>query len=147
MTYQRPQRTPAEQAELDRADRRQFWIIAVIFTVAMVALTGLYVAVSSVFDPPSPSVGAAEQVDNPALDVPDGGAEPTSAGDRGGSEQLALLGGLVVAIGAGTAWVIHSSRKARRQLAAQRGGTPTDGDPAGGGMPSTDDDPAPTLSG
>lgn len=118
LNYQRPERTPAEQAELDRADRRQFWIIAVIFTIAISALTLAYVAISDVLDPPSASTGAAQQIDEPAMPVPDGGAKPTDPGDRGGSEQLLLMGGLVVALGFGTAWVVHSSRRAKRRLAS-----------------------------
>lgn len=131
MNPQRPRRTAAEQAELDRADRRQFWIIAVIFTAALVVVTGLYVAVSSTVDPPSPDVAAAEQIDNPALVIPDGGQEPTEPGDRGGSQQLALMGGLILALGLGTAWVVHSSRRARRQLAARRADAGDDNDDTG----------------
>jgi hypothetical protein len=118
MNYERSKRTPAEQAAADRADRREFWIIAVVFSLAIIALTGIYVVVSDVLEPPSPTTGAAEQVDQPALPIPDGGHEPTDPGDRGGSEQLLLMGGLFVALGLGAAWVVHSSRRAKRRLAA-----------------------------
>jgi len=127
MNYERSKRTPAEQAAADRAERREFWIIAAVFSLAIIALTGIYVVVSDVMEPPSPTTGAAEQVDQPALPIPDGGHEPTDAGDRGGSEQLLLMGGLMVAIGLGAAWVVHSSRRAKRRLAddAAAAGTAT----------------------
>ncbi len=117
MNYERPLRSPAEQAALDRAEARQFWRIAVIFTIAIAAMTGIYVAVSNAVQPPSPETGAAAQVDEPAIPVPDGGHEPTDSGDRGGSQQLLLMGGLIVVLAGGAAWVVHSSRRARRRLA------------------------------
>lgn len=115
MTTKRHIRTPDEQQAYDRRDRRQFWIIAAVFAVALVGLTGIYVVVSGRIQPPSPTQGAAQQVDQPALAIPDGGAEPTDSGDRGGAGQLALLGGIIVVIVGGSAWVVHSSRRARRR--------------------------------
>ncbi len=115
MSTERPVRTAAEQEAVDRKDRRQFWLIAAIFAIVLIGLTGVYVAVSSKVQPTTPEQGAAQQVDSPALPIPDGGAEPTDSGDRGGSGQLALLGGIIVVLGAGAAWVVHSSRRARRR--------------------------------
>ncbi|HET8931067.1 MAG TPA: hypothetical protein VFN21_10460 [Acidimicrobiales bacterium] len=119
MNYERPRRSPAEQAALDRADTRQFWRIAVIFTIAIAAMTGIYVVVADAVRPPSPETGATAQVDEPAIPLPDGGQEPTDPGDRGSSEQLLLMGGLFVVLAGGAAWVVHSSRRARRRLAAE----------------------------
>jgi flagellar basal body-associated protein FliL len=49
-----------------------------------------------------------------SISPPDYGQKPKHPGDPGGWEQLALLGLLVVAVGSGTAWVVHTSRKAKR---------------------------------
>lgn len=117
MAIERPRRSPEEQAEADRVERRQFWIIAAVFAVAMVAMTGLYVVISNAVRPSDPGASAAEQIQRPALPIPDGGEEPIDSGDRGGSQQLLLMAGLVVVFAGGTAWVIHSSRKARRRRA------------------------------
>ncbi len=148
MNYERSKRTPAEQAAADRADRREFWIIAAVFSLAIIALTGIYVVVSDVLEPPSPTTGAAEQVDQPALPIPDGGHEPTDPGDRGGSEQLLLMGGLFVALGLGAAWVVHSSRRAKRRLAAEAAGADADPPEAAEPSPPTGavDSPAPTVT-
>lgn len=114
MNYERPQRTPEEQAELDRAETKQFWRIAVVFTIAIVTMTGIYVAVGTAMntdaDTPAP------QVQEGALPLPDAGSEPTDSGDRGGSQQIVLMVSLFVVIGAGAAWVITSSRRKRRRL-------------------------------
>lgn len=114
MPIQRPHRTPAEQEDLDQKERRQFWIIAATFAIALVGLTGLYVVVSNQVQPTSPTEGAALQVDKPAFPIPDGGSEAADPGERGGTGQLALLGGILVVFGGGAAWLVHSSRKARR---------------------------------
>ena len=45
---------------------------------------------------------------------PDYGQKPQHPGDPGGWEQLALLGLLVVALGGGAGWLVHTSRKAKR---------------------------------
>ena len=54
--------------------------------------------------------------------MPYGGAKPDRPGAPGGWEQLALLGLIVVAVGGGTAAMIHSGRKARRRNAAAAAG-------------------------
>lgn len=141
MHPQRKQRTPAEQAEADRRDRRQFWIIAAVFTVALVGLTGLYVAVSTNVEPPTPDRSAVQEDNQTALPVPDGGAEPTESGDRGGVGQLAVLGGILVVFGGGAAWLVHSSRRARRRH--EREHRSTSGDTGDGTGPSRAE-PAPS---
>lgn len=115
MNYQRPTRTPAEEAALRRTDRREFWILAAAFTIFMLVATGVYTVVNDAIQPPNPATGAAQQMDEPALPIPDGGAKPTSSGDRGGTDQVALMWLLIVALGGGSLWVVHSSRKARRR--------------------------------
>lgn len=101
---------------------------AAAFAAVIIVLTGAYAAFSSMVAPPSPSVGAAEQAAEPAMPIPDGGAKPAAPGDRGGSEQLGLLAGIIVVLTGGSAWVVHSSRKARRARAAEHDGVTGDGD-------------------
>lgn len=114
MNYQRPTRTPAEEAALRRTDRREFWIIAAAFTIFMLVATGVYTVVNDAIQPPNPATGAAQQIEEPAMPIPDGGAKPANSGDRGGTDQIALMWLLILALGGGSLWVIHSSRKARR---------------------------------
>lgn len=56
-----------------------------------------------------------------AIDQPYSGSEPQHPGDRGGWEQLALLGVITVALTGGTAGVVYSGRRARRRAAANSG--------------------------
>lgn len=117
MITERPVRTPEEEAAVRNADRRQFWIIAVVFVVGFLIASLIYTAIDNWIQPPSPVTGAGQQIDEPGMPIPDGGAKPTSPGDRGGSEQLALMTGLIVVLSGGTAWVYFSSRRAKRRLA------------------------------
>ncbi len=112
-----PRRSQQEQLEIDRNDRRQFLIVAIVFTVVIGIITLLYVATSELTSPPSPESGAAQQVARPAFDVPDGGQKPASASERGGAQQLALMAGLGVVLVGGSAYVVHTSRRARAQMA------------------------------
>ena len=102
------------RAQHDRGDRRSFVWVAVALTAVIVVLTGSLVLVTEVWDPPTPQSGSAAQSQAPALDLPDGGREPTRPGDRGGWEQLALLGLLCVVFAGGVAYLVTSSRRARR---------------------------------
>jgi hypothetical protein len=88
--------------------------VAIALTAVIVVLTGALVLVTEVLDPPTPQSGSAAQSQAPALDLPDGGHKPTSSGDRGGWEQLALLGLLCGVFGGGVAYLVTSSRRARR---------------------------------
>jgi hypothetical protein len=106
------------RADADRAERRSFVWVAVALTAVIVVLTGALVLVTEVWDPPTPQSGSAAQSQAPALDLPDGGHEPTSSGDRGGWEQLALLGLLCGVFGGGAAYLVTSSRRARRAAAS-----------------------------
>ena len=116
---------PAARAEVDRAERRSFVWVAVALTAVIVVLTGSLVLVTEVWDPPTPQSGSAAQSQAPALDLPDGGHEPTSPGDRGGWEQLALLGLLCVVFGGGATYLVTSSRRARRSAIAATGASST----------------------
>lgn len=53
-----------------------------------------------------------------AIDQPYSGSEPERPGDRGGWEQLALLGVITVALAGGTAGMVFSGRRARRRAAS-----------------------------
>ena len=112
-----------EREEADRKDRRQFTILAVVFAVVMVALTGMYVLGTEATNPPTPAQGAAQQQAQPALDIPDGGHKPLNSGDRGGSQQLALMTGLIVTLSGGAAYLVYASRRNRRRLEAEEGRT------------------------
>ncbi len=85
-----------------------FGVIAVFLVVIIVA--------ASIDQPTKPERQAAHQraLGEPqSLPEPDYGTAPKHPGDPGGWEQLALLGVLVVALGGGGAWVVHSGRRAR----------------------------------
>ncbi len=116
-------KTASQDAADAKRDGRQFLVVAIIFTLAIAILTGVYVVANDATDPPTPATGAAQQRAEPALDVPDGGHKPKSPGDRGGSEQLALMGGLTVALVGGAAWVISTSRRAQRRQGKAAVGT------------------------
>lgn len=106
---------PASTAEGDRAARRSFVRVAVTLTAVIVILTGALVLVTVLLDPPAPRPGSVAHNQAPALDLPDAGQPPTRPGDRGGWEQLALLGMLCVVFAGGAAYLVSSSRRARRR--------------------------------
>jgi hypothetical protein len=65
-------------------------------------------------DPDDPTVTEPEPA--PGDDIiprPDSGAEPSEAGDRGGALQVAVLVGILVAVGALVALALRDVRKAR----------------------------------
>ena len=101
-----------------RPEHRQFIIAAVSLSAVIIALTVVFMLSSSAFKPAPGTSGQENQADNPALDMPYGGAKPDRPGAPGGWEQLALLGLILAAVGGGTAAMIHSGRKARRRNAA-----------------------------
>lgn len=105
---------PVSYTEADRAERRSFVWMAVALTAVIVVLTGTMVLVTEVWNPPAPQSGSVAQSQSPALDLPDGGHAPTSPGDRGGWEQLALLGLLCCVFVGGAGYLVLSSRRARR---------------------------------
>lgn len=111
-------------AQRSAADRRQLVIGGGLIVVIIVAMTLFFALNARYFKPQNGSqvVGASN---GPSLDRPYAGKEPSRPGDRGGWEQLALLGLIVVALGGGSFAVVHSSRRARR---AQ--GTPRPSEPA-----------------
>ncbi|HET8895778.1 MAG TPA: hypothetical protein VFN04_00790 [Protaetiibacter sp.] len=108
---------PSSESD-DRREVRTFVKIAVAFTALLVVMTGAF---ALMYRPPPKSTLAASraaQSGMPALDLPDGGRTPTSPGDPGGWQQLALLGVLVVAIGGGAGALVLSSRRAKRRAAS-----------------------------
>ena len=104
-----------------RPEHRQFIIAAISLSAVIIALTVVFTLSSSAFKPPPGTSGQQNQADNPALDMPYGGAKPDRPGAPGGWEQLALLGLILLAVGGGTAAMVHSGRKARRRNAAAVG--------------------------
>ena len=102
---------------------RQKVVIAAVTLVSVIVLTTLVFVLNSSYFKPAPGTQAANEVaaaNHPAIDQPYSGHTPTGPGDRGGWEQLATLGLIVVAIGGGTTAVVLSGRKARRENAALR---------------------------
>lgn len=84
-------------------------------SVVVLSLILAFVLLSMVVKPPTGEEAAEIQAAHPAMDTPNGGKVATQPGDRGGWEQLALLGVMVVAVGGGVGGIIHTSRKARRR--------------------------------
>ena len=103
-------------------DRQKFWIAAGTLIGVMLLATLVFTLDSRYFEPTSGNQAANEiaAAAQPSLDMPDSGHKPTSAGDRGGWEQLALLGLIVVAIGGGTTRLVLTSRRSRRANEAIR---------------------------
>src|SRR5207344_2611416 len=102
---------------------RQKVVIAAVTLVGVIVLTTLVFVLNSRYFKPDPGTQAANEVaaaNHPSIDQPYSGHTPTSPGDRGGWEQLAVLGLIVVAIGGGTTAVVLSGRKARRENALRR---------------------------
>jgi hypothetical protein len=105
------------------SDRHKVIVAAVTLVSVIVLTTLVFVMNSRYFEPEPGTTQAANEVaaaSHPALDQPYSGHKPTSPGDRGGWEQLALLGVIVVALAGGTTAVVLSGRKARKANAALR---------------------------
>lgn len=91
-----------------------------LFATALLVL-GLLVPALVGAGPALAQDGGTEQTTTslvPTQDIipePNSGRAPEDAGDRGGALQTALFIGLVVAIGAGGAFVVHQSRQARAE--------------------------------
>lgn len=106
----------SDRARRDAEAKRRFWLSALVLVGVIVGMTLVFTLNADLFKP-APGTEAsvrAEQAQQPAIDRPYSGAPPKRPGDRGGWEQLALLGVIVVALGGGVVAVVHSSRKARR---------------------------------
>lgn len=105
-------------------ERRRLWVAAALIFGVITVFLVVIVVVASIDQPTRQERQAAHQraLGEPqSLPEPDYGTAPKHPGDPGGWEQLALLGVLVVALGGGGAWVVHSSRRAR----SNRGQPPT----------------------
>jgi hypothetical protein len=83
-----------------------------LFALVLLALS-LQVAPAAAQDPSTTSTTITEVPDPHIIPEPNSGVEPHDAGDRGGALQLALLAGLVVAIGGAVLFVVRQSRRAR----------------------------------
>lgn len=99
--------------------------MAIGFTAIIVVLTVAFVVASEFGQQPNPQDQAAAQVASPALDLPDSGRKPTRPGDRGGWEQLGLLGLICAAFVGGITYLVLSSRRARRTGAGSNASRPS----------------------
>ncbi len=117
MTSPAPTASPAPAPRTTRRggelDRRTVVLAALVLFGSLVI--GI-IAMAVFADPgstPAPSDAGAPHI----IDKPNSGTAPTRSGDRGGAEQLLLLGGIVVAVGA-IGYVVFrggSSAKANRE--------------------------------
>jgi hypothetical protein len=114
---------PAPPRRREVTDRQKV-VIAAVTLVSVIVLSTLVFVLNTSYFKPAPGTQAANEVaaaNRPSIDQPYSGHTPTGPGDRGGWEQLAILGLIVVAIGGGTTAVALSGRQARRENAARRG--------------------------
>jgi hypothetical protein len=81
----------------DAFDRRTILLSALVLFGALVAGIVLLAVFADPGSEPQPT--ATESGTPHIIDRPNSGSKPTEPGDRGGPEQLLLLGGMVVAIG------------------------------------------------
>ncbi len=91
----KPTRTIRRGAELDR---RTIVLSALVLFGVLVVGIGLMAVFSDPGDTAGPTTTDAGSPH--IIDRPNSGSEPTRPGDRGGPEQLLLLGGMVVTLGA-----------------------------------------------
>lgn len=95
-------------------ERRTFVLSALVLFGALI----IGIATIAIFSDPGDEAGptTTDSGSPHIIDRPNSGSEPTRPGDRGGAEQLLLLGGMIVAIG-GIAYVAFrggSAAKANR---------------------------------
>ncbi len=93
--------------------RRQFIWAGVVMTTVIVVLTLLFMAGSPLFRPTEDQ--ASRVPTGTAIEQPYSGTNPTRSGDRGGAGQLAVMGVMLAIMAGGAAWIVHTSRKARRR--------------------------------
>ena len=88
-----PVRPPRREA----FDRRTLWLSALLLFGSLI----IGIALMAIFADPGDEAQPTTTDDGTPhiIDRPNSGTKPTNPGDRGGSEQLLLLGGLVVVIG------------------------------------------------
>ncbi|HWJ61605.1 MAG TPA: hypothetical protein VNS19_06525 [Acidimicrobiales bacterium] len=92
-----PTPTPAPTRRREAFDRRTIWLSALVLfgsLVVGIVLMAVFADPGSETQPTATDSGAPHIIDRP-----NSGHKPTNSGDRGGWEQLALLGGMVVVIG------------------------------------------------
>ncbi len=126
---------------------RNGWVPSIALIVLIVALTLAFMAGSSAFKAEAERTGAdAGPVAGqrmPAIEQPYSGQKPERPGDRGGWEQLALLGLIVAALGGGTLALMASSRRARRARTSSAPTRPATTASTSGSVPA----PRPTSDG
>ncbi|MCU1371494.1 MAG: hypothetical protein JWO77_2688 [Ilumatobacteraceae bacterium] len=105
-----PEFTPTHKS--GELDRRTIWISAAVLFGVLVIGIGAMALFADPGNEPAPSDGKPHIIERP-----NSGTEPTNPGDRGGWEQLAVLGGIIVVLG-GIAFVAFkggSQAKANRE--------------------------------
>ncbi len=127
MTAPTSPRTPTAPRRGGEIDRRTILLSAAVLFGALI----LGIVLLAVFaDPgPEPQPTTTESGMPHIIDRPNSGTKPTNPGDRGGSEQLLLLGGMVLAI-AGIGFVMFrggSKAKANRERWKAAGASGEDG--------------------
>lgn len=109
-----PTPTPGPTRRREPFDRRMIWLSALVLFGSLVVGIVLMAIFADPGSDPQPTT--TESGSPHIIDRPNSGTKPTNPGDRGGWEQLALLGGMIVVIG-GIAYVVFkggASAKANR---------------------------------
>ncbi|WP_421117960.1 hypothetical protein ACE2AJ_11115 [Aquihabitans daechungensis] len=127
MTAPASPRTPSVRRRAGELDRRTIFVSAGVLFGALV----LGIILLAVFaDPGTEPQPTTTDAGTPhIIDRPNSGTKPTNPGDRGGSEQLLLLGGMVLAI-AGIGFIAFrggSAAKANRERWKAAGASGEDG--------------------
>lgn len=120
-----PEFTPTHKS--GELDRRTIWISAAVLFGVLIIGIGAMALFADPGNEPQPTT--TESGSPHIIDRPNSGTAPTSNGDRGGWEQLLLLGGIVVAIG-GIGYVVFrggSQAKANRERWKAAGESGRDG--------------------
>ena len=92
-------------------DRRTIWLSALVLfgsLIVGIALMALFADPGDEAQPTSTNDGTPHIIDRP-----NSGQEPTHPGDRGGWEQLAVLGGIIVVVGGIGVVVFKGGRQAK----------------------------------
>lgn len=122
-----PTPTPVPTRRREAFDRKTIWLSALVLfgsLVVGIALMAIFADPGDTAQPTTTNDGSPHIIDRP-----NSGTKPTNPGDRGGWEQLAVLGGIIVVLG-GIAYVAFrggSQAKANRDRWKAAGESGQDG--------------------
>ena len=122
-----PTPTPGPTHRREAFDRRTIWLSAAVLFGSLVVGIALMAIFADPGDEPQPT--STNDGTPHIIDRPNSGHQPTNPGDRGGWEQLAVLGGIIVVLG-GIAFVAFkggSQAKANRERWKAAGQSGRDG--------------------